>query len=67
MAKKIEAGRLTIDEIRRQLAEKRRDLLIARRSNTAGDLVNPHAITSLRKEIARLMTLLNTKSEKEAE
>jgi ribosomal protein L29 len=41
-----------------KLAEARTDLLEARRSNAAGELVNPRVITKTRKEIARLSTAL---------
>jgi ribosomal protein L29 len=41
-----------------QLLQKRADLLELRKSNRAGELVNPRAITSARKEIARLLTAI---------
>ena len=43
----------TIDDLKKELAEKRNDLLQAKRSHAAGELVNPKALRSLRKEIAR--------------
>lgn len=45
------------------LAEKRADLLTLRKSHAAGELVNPRAITSTKKEIARLMTKINANKE----
>lgn len=48
----------TIDQLRTDLAAKQQDLLEAKRSNAAGELVNPRAITALRKEIARLHTAI---------
>ena len=54
----------TIDDLKKELAEKRNDLLQAKRSHAAGELVNPKALRSLRKDIARLLTQLNTKESK---
>lgn len=53
----------TIDGLKKELAEKRNDLLQAKRSHAAGELVNPKALRSLRKEIARLLTQINNKKE----
>ena len=46
----------TVDDLKKELAEKRHDLLQAKRSHAAGELVNPKALRSLRKDIARLLT-----------
>lgn len=53
----------TIDDLKKELAEKRNDLLQAERSHSAGELVNPKALRSLRKEIARLLTQINNTKE----
>ncbi len=53
----------TIDDLKKELAEKRNDLLQAKRSHVAGELVNPKALRSLRKEIARLLTQINNTKE----
>ena len=53
----------TIDDLKKELAEKRNDLLQAKRSHAAGELVNPKALRSLRKEIARLLTQINNTKE----
>lgn len=53
----------TIDDLKKELAEKRNDLLQAKRSHAAGELVNPKALLSLRKEIARLLTQINNTKE----
>ena len=53
----------TIDDLKKELAEKRNDLLQAKRSHAAGDLVNPNALRSLRKELARLLTQINNTKE----
>lgn len=53
----------TIDDLKKELAENRNDLLQAKRSHAAGELVNPKALRSLRKEIARLLTQINNTKE----
>ena len=54
----------TVDDLKKELAEKRHDLLQAKRSHAAGELVNPKALRSLREDIARLLTQLNEKESK---
>ena len=54
----------TVDDLKKELVEKRNDLLQAKRSHAAGELVNPKALRSLRKDIARLLTQLNEKESK---
>ena len=53
----------TIDDLKKELAEKRNDLLQAKRSHAAGELVNTKALRSLRKESARLLTQINNTKE----
>ena len=54
----------TVDDLKKEVAEKRYDLLQAKRSHAAGELVNPKALRSLRKDIARLLTQINEKESK---
>ena len=54
----------TVDDLKKELAEKRNDLLQAKRSHAAGELVNPKALRSLRKDIARLLTQINEEESK---
>ena len=54
----------TVDDLKKEVAEKRNDLLQAKRSHAAGELVNPKALRSLRKDIAHLLTQLNEKESK---
>lgn len=54
----------TVDDLKKEVAEKRNDLLQSKRSHAAGELVNPKALRSLRKDIARLLTQLNEKESK---
>lgn len=56
-APKAEAPK-TIADFRSEVMQKQADLLDAKRSNAAGELVNPRAITALRKDIARLQTAI---------
>lgn len=66
MAEKVSTKKVTkkADEVQTgeqltsKLAEARQDLLEARRSNAAGELINPRVITHTRKEIARLSTAI---------
>lgn len=54
----------TVDDLKKELAEKRNDLLQAKRSHAAGELVNPKALRLLRKDIACLLTQINEKESK---
>ena len=54
----------TVDDLKKEVVEKRNDLLQAKRSHAAGELVNPKALRSLRKDIARLLTQINKKESK---
>ncbi len=48
----------TLETLRTDLVTKKNDHLDAKRSHAAGELINPRAITVLRKEIARLNTAI---------
>ena len=54
---------LTVEELKKQLDQKRNDLLEAKRSHAAGELVNPKALRSYRKDIARLLTQIKKKEQ----
>ncbi len=54
----------SIEELNIELQAKRADLLEARRSHAAGELVNPKVLGVYRKEIARLLTQINEKESK---
>lgn len=54
---------LTVEELKKQLSEKRADLIEAKRSHAAGELVNPKALRAYRKDIARLLTQINEKEQ----
>jgi ribosomal protein L29 len=57
-AKKVE---LSLSE---QLAEKRKELIEAKRGHAAGELQNPRAIGKIRKDIARMLTEVNSNERK---
>ena len=48
----------TVEELQAELMTKQADLLNARRANAAGELANPHILTTTRKQIARLHTAI---------
>jgi large subunit ribosomal protein L29 len=48
----------TIEQLNVELSTKQNDLIEARRSHAAGELINPRVITVTRKEIARLHTAI---------
>lgn len=49
-----------------KLAELQQELLDAKKSHKAGELLNPRRLRELRREIARALTELNTNEKKEA-
>lgn len=55
----------SVADLQKDLAAKRTELIEAKRSHRAGELVNPRVITTARKDIARLMTALTETSRKE--
>lgn len=48
----------SVADLQKDLTAKQNDLLEAKRSHHAGDLVNPRILTTTRKEIARLHTAI---------
>ena len=46
------------DELQKLLADARADLLESQKSLKANELANPHAVTKLKKEIARILTII---------
>lgn len=53
----------SVDDLKKELVAKRKDLLEAKRSHAAGELVNPKALRDYRKDIARLLTQINEKEQ----
>lgn len=62
-AKKVEEVK-TLDQLREDLTKLRQDHLDSRKSHRQGELVNPHVLTTQRKQIARTLTAIN-KAKKE--
>ena len=54
----------SLEELKAELQSKRNDLLEARKSHAAGELVNPKVLGVYRKDIARLLTQINEKESK---
>lgn len=48
-----------IAELHKLVAEKRQELNEKQRAMHAGELTNPRAITTLRRDIAQILTILN--------
>ena len=53
----------TVDDLKKDLDAKRKDLLVAKRSLASGELVNPRVHGAYRKDIARLLTEINVKEQ----
>lgn len=49
----------TLEQLHEDLAKLRADQLDSLKSHRQGDLVNPHILTTQRKEIARTLTAIN--------
>ncbi len=54
---------LTVDELERKLAETRQELFNLRFQSATGALENPARIKLAKREIARVLTLLNEKND----
>ena len=53
----------TVDDLKKDLEAKRKDLLEAKRSLASGELANPRVLGAYRKDIARLLTEINVKEQ----
>ena len=58
VAKKEATVVKSVEDLKKELAEKQDSFMETRRSHRTGELVNPRAITTSRKEIARLHTAI---------
>lgn len=63
MAKKLDTKQVkankSIEELKAELVAKRNDLVEAQKGHKLGELTNPRVLSTLRKEIARIMTSIN--------
>ncbi len=48
----------TLEQLREDLATKRKELVDAKRGHRAGELQNPRVLTATRKDIARIQTAI---------
>jgi large subunit ribosomal protein L29 len=62
--KASELRELGVDELRKREGELRRELLTARIANANQQLKNPLKLRELRRDIARVLTLIREKGEK---
>ena len=53
----------SVDELKKDLDAKRKDLLEAKLSLASGELANPRVLGAYRKDIARLLTEINVKEQ----
>ena len=53
----------TVDDLKKDLDAKRKDLLEAKLSLASGELANPRVLGAYRKDIARLLTEINVKEQ----
>lgn len=61
---KIDYRELSPDELRQRLGESREKLFQLRFQSATAPLKNPHEISATRREIARLLTVMNQKGTK---
>lgn len=57
----------TLDDLKADLATKRKDQLDAKRGHRSGELQNPRVLTRTRKDIARLKTAIRAEELKETQ
>ena len=65
MADKKTTTKKQPETLNEQVLAKQLDLIEAKKSLAAGELQNPRVIKSLKKDIARLLTKINSHKEKE--
>lgn len=56
--KQLALREMSVEELNKQLTQQRADLLEAKKSHRAGELVNPRVLGATRKQIARLNTAI---------
>lgn len=49
----------TVEQLREDLTKLQAELLEAQKSHRAGELVNPHILTTKRRDVARVHTAIN--------
>jgi len=61
MAKASEFRNLTVDELKQKESDLRRELVNLRFQQVTGEIENPLRIRHIRKDIARVLTVMNEK------
>lgn len=61
MAKASELRNMTVDELKQKETDLRKELFNLRFQQTTGEIENPLRIRSVRKDIARVLTVMNEK------
>ncbi len=56
---------MTLEELKAREMELRKELLHLRIRKATGDIHNPHIISKIRKDIARILTVITEKEKKE--
>ena len=65
MMKANEIRNLTADELNAKLLDLKKDLFMLRMQHATNQLDNPHVINDVKKDIARVMTVLQQKKSQE--
>lgn len=63
----VELRKKTVEELQKLLETGKKDLLAAQKSLKADELANPHAVKKLRREIARIKTVITEVENKSVE
>ena len=65
--KASEIRKLTVQEIEKKIKDSKHELLDLRMKSATGSLENPSKIDSIKKDVARMMTVLNEMKREETE
>ena len=60
--KRTEINKMTVEELNAQLVELKKELFNLRFQHAVNQLENPHKISEVKHDIARVMTVLNQKN-----
>ena len=60
--KTIDIRKMSVEELNKKLKDLKEELFNLRFQNAINQLENPHRITDVKKDIARVMTILNEKN-----
>ena len=60
--KAVELNKLSVEELNAKLVELKKELFNLRFQHAVNQLENPHKMTEVKRDIARVMTVLNEKN-----